>query len=86
MEKNIKILNETGIHARPAALLAKTAAQFSSDINIEFNGKTINAKSIMSILSTGLKNGDDIKIVTSGSDETEAMEAIIKLINAEFQE
>ncbi|MFZ5969710.1 MAG: HPr family phosphocarrier protein, partial [Bacillota bacterium] len=46
MEKMVKIQNETGLHARPASLLVKAAMQFTSDINIEYQNKVINAKSI----------------------------------------
>lgn len=86
MEKTIKITNETGLHARPAAILAKTAAKFSADINIKTQGKDINAKSIMNILSAGLKKDDEITIVANGTDEKEAVEAIVNLFNSNFKE
>ncbi|MBB6217869.1 phosphocarrier protein [Anaerosolibacter carboniphilus] len=86
MEKIVKILNETGLHARPASLLVKAATPFSSEITIEFKDNVFIAKSIMSILSAGLQKGDEIKIVAKGSDEKEAVEALADLINSKFGE
>lgn len=86
MEKIIKILNETGLHARPASQLVKAATSFLSDVTIEFKGSEFNAKSIMSILSAGLKKGDEIKIIARGTDEKEAVDALVDLINSKFGE
>lgn len=86
MEKIVKILNESGLHARPAALLVKTASKFKSDIKIEFNDNVLNAKSIMNIMSMGLKKDDEIKIIVDGSDAKEAMEALVNLIESKFSE
>lgn len=86
MEKLIKILNESGLHARPAALFVKTASQFDSEINIEFKGSSLNAKSIMNILSLGLKKGDEMKLVVNGADENEAMKALVELVESKFGE
>lgn len=86
MKKNVIILNETGIHARPAAMLVKTAGQFASDIFIEFQDKAINAKSIMNILSAGLQKGNEITLQATGPDEKEAIEALENLFNSKFNE
>lgn len=86
MKKTVKIVNETGLHARPAGVFVKTASKFSSDISIEFNGSSINAKSIMNILSLGLKKGDEITISANGSDENDAVEALVNLIETKFGE
>lgn len=84
MEKTVKIVNETGLHARPAGLLVKLASRFSSDINIEYNGKTVNAKSIMGLLTLGIAHGDEIKIIANGADEQEAVEALVEFVNNKF--
>lgn len=86
MEKIVKILNETGLHARPASLLVKAATSFSSDITIAFKDNEFNAKSIMSILSAGLKKGDEIKVIAKGIDEEKAVEALVDLIHSKFGE
>lgn len=86
MEKIITILNEQGLHARPASVFAKTANKFKSNISIVHGNDTINAKSIIIIMSLGLKKGEEIKIITKGEDEEEAMEALVSLIENKFGE
>lgn len=86
MKKEIIILNETGIHARPAAIISKTAGKFSSEIFIEFKDKVVNAKSIMNILSAGLQKGDKAMLTITGEDEAEAMMALEELFNSSFGE
>ena len=86
MEKIITILNEQGLHARPASVFAKTANKFKSNVSIVHNNNTINAKSIIIIMSLGLKKGEKIKIITKGEDENEAMAALVNLIESKFGE
>jgi len=86
MEVLVKILNQQGLHARPASLFAKTASKFKSTVSIVYGGKTINAKSIIIIMSLGLKKGEEIKIITKGVDEKEALEALVSLIECKFGE
>ena len=55
MEKrDFHIIAETGIHARPATLLVQAASKFGSDVNLEYNGKSVNLKSIMGVMSLGV--------------------------------
>jgi phosphocarrier protein len=75
------IVDQQGIHARPAAKFVKIASQFKSDIVIEYNGKSINTKSIMGVLASGIKYNEKIMICADGSDEKEAVEALINLLN-----
>jgi len=86
MEVLIKISNQQGLHPRPASLFAKTASKFKSTVSIVYGGKTINAKSIIIIMSLGLKKGEEIKIITKGVDEKEALEALVSLIECKFGE
>ncbi len=86
MEKTVKVLNSEGLHARPAGIFAKTAAQFQSAVEIHFNGRTINGKSIMSLMGTGIEKDSEIKIVTKGSDEAVALESLVTLVNSGFGE
>lgn len=86
MKKTITIINETGMHARPASAFVKIANSFKSDINIESNGKLLNGKSIMNLLSAGLKYGDVIDIVAIGEDEVEAVKALVQLVESKFGE
>lgn len=74
--KDFHIVAETGIHARPATMLVQTASKFSSDINIEFSGKSVNLKSIMGVMSLGVGQGADVTITADGDDASEAIVAI----------
>lgn len=80
--KEVVVNSETGLHARPATMLVKKASSFKSDINIEFEGKTANVKSLIGVLSLGVTKGSKIKITTSGLDEALAAEEVVKLINS----
>ena len=62
--------------ARPIAMLVQLASEYDSSIYINFNAKHVNAKSIMGVMTLALKNGDDVHIVTNGSDEEVACEKI----------
>jgi phosphocarrier protein HPr len=84
-EKTLKILNEEGMHARPAGVLAKLAGSFSSTVEIVASGKTVNAKSIMSVMSLGLTSGAELIVRANGADEIEAISKIESLINNKFQ-
>ncbi|MFH5811146.1 phosphocarrier protein HPr [Companilactobacillus sp. FL22-1] len=75
-KKDFHIIAETGIHARPATMLVQTASKFSSDINIEFSGKSVNLKSIMGVMSLGVGQGADVTITADGDDASEAIVAI----------
>jgi phosphocarrier protein HPr len=86
MEIIVKILNEQGLHARPASMFVKTANKFKSTINIVHDSGVANAKSIINIMSLGLKKDEDIKIIAEGTDEKEAIEALKTLIESKFGE
>lgn len=68
MEKIFKVTSDSGIHARPATLLVNTASKFGSDINLEYNGKNVNLKSIMGVMSLGIQQNAEIKITANGDD------------------
>ena len=70
------IKDELGIHARPAGLLVQKAKGFESDIKISVNEKTASARSVIGIMSLGVKCGSEITVTASGSDENDAVTAI----------
>lgn len=72
-EKTFTVTAETGIHARPATVLVQTASKYDADVNLEYNGKTVNLKSIMGVMSLGIPQGSQIKIIAAGSDADEAI-------------
>ncbi|MFC1467673.1 HPr family phosphocarrier protein [Verrucomicrobiota bacterium] len=86
LEKKFEVLNEFGIHARPAALLVKTASEFDSDIIIENNGAEVSAKSIMGLLTLEGYQGSVLTVTTEGDDASEAMSAIEALFVNKFYE
>lgn len=84
MQTTVKVLNEEGLHARPAGLLVKLANNFSSVIELAVGENTANAKSIMSIMGLGLTK-DTLVIVTAvGSDAETALAEITNLFNNKF--
>lgn len=74
------INNPTGLHLRPAGLFCKTAVQFQSKISFQFKDTTANAKSVLSVLGSCIKRGDEIELICEGEDEKEALEAMLKVI------
>lgn len=85
-EKVLTVENKTGIHARPASVFVQTASKFKSKIEIKANGKTANAKSILTIMSLGLSKGTEITIQADGEDEAEAVKALSDLVESKFGE
>ncbi|WP_027409928.1 HPr family phosphocarrier protein [Anoxybacteroides tepidamans] len=83
VEKQVKVLLKTGLQARPAALFVQEANRFSSDIYLEKDGKKVNAKSIMGLMSLAVSSGSDITLIADGPDEKEALEALAKYIQNE---
>lgn len=82
-EKTFTVTTETGIHARPATILVQTASKFKCDISLAYGEKTVNLKSIMGVMSLGIPHGSQMKIITNGDDEAEAMKTIEETIKAE---
>lgn len=76
VEKIFTIIDQEGIHARPATKLVNVASEFEAETNLEYNGKSINLKSIMGIMSLGISKGKIIKITAVGAREEDALIAI----------
>ena len=80
MEKReFHIIAETGIHARPATILVQAASKFSSDITLSYEGKSVNLKSIMGVMSLGVGQNAKVTITANGDDEKEAWTPLLKL-------
>lgn len=80
-EFEFTIKDELGIHARPAGLLVKEAAKFTSDVKITKGDKTVDAKRIIGVMSLGTKQGETIKVQVEGEDEAEAIVALENFLN-----
>lgn len=70
------IKDELGIHARPAGMLAKAAKEYESKIEISAKGKSADIKRLMAVMALGVKQGDEIRVTVSGSDEEQAQKGI----------
>ena len=86
MEKTVTIKNASGLHARPAGMFVKKAAEFKSTVEVITKGKTVNAKSIMGIMSLGLAQGDELTISTNGEDQELAVNELVELVESGFGE
>ncbi len=86
VQKDLKILNRLGLHARPAAQIAQTAAGFACNIELTKDNITINAKSIMGIMMLAVEFGSSLRLTTNGTDEEQAAQALEKLFNDKFNE
>ncbi|VGO23411.1 HPr family phosphocarrier protein [Pontiella sulfatireligans] len=86
MVKKFKVLNEYGIHARPAALLVKAAGKYECDIFIEKDGNKVSCKSIMGLMTIEGYPGSIMTVSTSGADAAEAMAEIEELFVNKFYE
>lgn len=82
-QRTFEIVDETGIHARPATILVQTATRFESDIELEYNNKKVNLKSIMGVMSLGVGKGAEVTIYADGEDEAEALEKITEMLKQE---
>ena len=86
ISKEIEIINKLGLHARAAAKFVTCAGRYSSDIQVERQGRRVNGKSIMGVMMLAAAKGAKIVIETEGADEGEAMAALVELINDKFGE
>ncbi|MCD4672045.1 MAG: HPr family phosphocarrier protein [Anaerolineaceae bacterium] len=78
--------HKVGLHARPAATFVKTANQYKSDIQITKEDRTVNAKSILSVLTLGVNHGTEVMLHAEGEDADAALQALVALIEDNFGE
>ncbi|MCD8346382.1 MAG: HPr family phosphocarrier protein [Lachnospiraceae bacterium] len=75
-KKEITIQLPSGLEARPIAMLVQVASQYESEIHLESNGRNVNAKSIMGMMTLGLDTGDKVLVTADGADEQAAVNKI----------
>ncbi|WP_067725698.1 phosphocarrier protein HPr [Oceanobacillus damuensis] len=80
------ITAETGVHARPATLLVNKAGQYDSEVEVSYNGKKVNLKSIMGVMSLGIPKGAEIEVTAAGNDEEEALNGVSEVIKEHLGE
>lgn len=86
IERTATIVNEDGLHARPASKIVKIATGFQADVEIVKDGMAVNGKSIMGVLMLQAECGSEILLRVNGPDEVAAVEALVALIAQGFGE
>lgn len=82
-KKAVEIKLQNGLEARPVAVLVQVASKYDSTVYLETNGKKVNAKSIMGMMSLGLDNGEMVTVTADGEDELNAVADIEKFLAGE---
>lgn len=82
----LTIQNKLGLHTRAAAKLVDLAKKFQSQIELMFRDRVVDAKSIMSVITLGAQKNNTLEVVIDGEDESDALNALNKLINDKFGE
>lgn len=82
----LEIRNSSGVHVRPAGIIARTLANVQSEVTLIYNNKRVNAKSIMSILTLGIPQGAKIELCAKGTDAEHVIQEIAKLVESGFGE
>jgi phosphocarrier protein HPr len=86
IERQIKVINALGIHARPASMIVQTAVKFKSNIWLVKDGANADAKSIMSVMMLAAAVNSTVTIRATGNDEEDAITAIASLFEQKFKE
>ena len=86
MVKKLEIKNKLGLHARAAALLVQTVNRFSAEVSIAKDGHVVDGRSIMGVMMLAAEQGSHIEVVVTGTQATEALQAITALLEARFNE
>jgi len=84
--KRIEIKNKLGLHARAAALLVQTVNKFSAQVSLSKDGQTIDARSIMGVLTLAAAQGSKIQVEATGEDAERTVKAIERLVDNRFNE
>ena len=84
VERTVIVGSKSGLHARPAGVFVQRAKAFHSQITLSKNEKTVNAKSILSILSLGAEQGDQIVLNINGDDAQTALDQLVQLLEGDL--
>ncbi len=84
LSKEITLVNSVGLHARPATFFIQKANSYRCSVWIENNSRRANAKSLLGVLSLGVRQGDSVTLIADGIDENEAIEGLCALILSGF--
>ena len=86
IEREARIVNPLGMHARPAAEFVKIATRFKSKVDVQRDSLSVNGKSIMGVMMLAAEQGSSLRIRVEGVDAEEALEALCALVAAGFNE
>ena len=84
--KEVSVKNQVGLHARPATFFIQKANEVMSAVWVEKDERRVNAKSLLGVLSLGIVGGTTIRIMADGSDEEQAVDGLVKLVESGFAE
>lgn len=84
--KDVVVENQAGLHARPATFFIQKANEFKSSVWVEKEERRVNAKSLLGVLSLGIIGGTSIRIIADGTDEQQAVEELVALVQSKFSE
>ena len=78
--KTVTITNPTGLHTRPGGMFVSKAKEFESDVFVEHDGKKVDGKFLLKLLSIGIKNGSEVTVTDEGADADQAVETLGELL------
>lgn len=82
-EINVFVIDPVGLHARPATVAVNAASKFKSDVKVAYEGRSVNMKSIMGVMSLGIPTQSEVTISCEGEDEEEAIAAIEEVLRTQ---
>jgi catabolite repression HPr-like protein len=82
-EQSVTVKLETGLQARPAAQFVQEANRYASHLFLEKDGKKVNAKSIMGLMSLAITKDEEIKLIADGADEDAAISSLVAFVSKE---
>jgi phosphocarrier protein HPr len=85
-EARVTLRNASGLHARPAKIFSRVAAASAADVSVEKDGRRVNAKSVLSLLTLDCHQGDEILIVVDGEGAEAALSELVALVEAKLGE
>ncbi len=85
-EKRVAVASKVGLHARPAALLARSVSDLDAQVTIAFGGKQVDARSVLGLMALGARGGDKIRVSAAGTEAAEALRRITDLAERKFEE
>lgn len=75
-----------GLHARPASVLISEAEKFKSEISIRYNNKEVSLKSIIGVMTLGIKTNESFEVIVNGEDEEQAIDRLDTFFNEEIKD